>query len=475
METPMKKTKREEEEKGGKERDRLSQLPDDILINILLPLLDINTLTLTSTLSTRWHKLYLSTARHLDILNITVADGNVPRNPRSRAPSAVAKTLSGLQHRTARHLNILILTVVPDYNIAQNTRSSASSAVAKTLSDLQHLVKISGLIFTIRVSCGDQPLPESVLHFALSRDVEHLNFRPHFADDCDWHTAVTNPLARFRYIQRRQHCSPFYSKTCRRWYLGLPPKLFASRSLKTLSLLNCHLPEQRFRLPATVTVLHAERCLFEDGNHGMMLFDFNTISPGLEELTIVNCDFVGEGRILPWLPGTEVLDVKIVGGSKLASLTIECNKLDRRRYCTPIKITAPVLTSFRVVVHVLREGIVSVDFPSLKNAVVDFFDSKETNFPGCSDQEERNRVCANLCRLLQGLHNSESVSLSSTVIKALNAAPGMLKENPSPLVRLKSLKVGGVDNPEGSLPYLSSEVEGYLLGGSPGAELVSSP
>ncbi|KAJ4841942.1 hypothetical protein Tsubulata_047005 [Turnera subulata] len=428
--------KREEEEEEG--RDRLSQLPDDILINILLPLLDLKTLTLTSTLSTRWRNLYLSTARHLNIFHITVPDARYPR-------------------------------------------SSASSAVSKALFDLQHLVKITGLTVTIRISYGaDQSRgPRAALRFALSRDVEHLNFRPHFADDYVSQHAVMNlPFSyskTFGYNQRRQYCSPFYSKAYGRWYLGLPRELSASRWLKTLRLHNCHLPEQRFRLPATVTGLHADRCLFEDGNRRRMLFDFNTISPGLEELTIFNCDFVGEG--ISWLLGTEErVDVKIIGGSKLKSLTIKCNKFSSG-YCTPTKISAPVLTSFRLVVHVLRQGVVSVDFPSLKNAVVDFFEYfKETNFfPECSDQEERDRVCADLCRLLQGLHNSESLSLSSTVIKALNAAPPeMLEEQSSPFVRLKRLKIGGVDNPEGNLPELCSEVKGYLLGGSPGAELVSS-
>ncbi|KAJ4851012.1 hypothetical protein Tsubulata_024148 [Turnera subulata] len=217
----------------------------------------------------------------------------------------------------------------------------------------------------------------------------------------------------------------------------------ACPSLKTLRLNGCFLGKT-FSCP-TVTSMHLENCCLDH-------IDLLPACPNLKELCLVDpafCFFVA--RIMKAEP-------------KLVRLSLEYKKPSM--WWGTSKISAPGLEYFRFVVdHCVKnvEHFPEVDFPSLQCAVIDVAHPVTR-----VDQIKKNNN--SLFELLQGLHKAEYLSLSPSVIQALSTIPGMIKRQPSPFTRLKTLAL--LENPvDVDFLHIPANALVYLLGGSTSATL----
>ncbi|KAJ4823052.1 hypothetical protein Tsubulata_027787, partial [Turnera subulata] len=173
---------------------------------------------------------------------------------------------------------------------------------------------------------------------------------------------------------------------------GLLRNGLACPSLKTLRLNRCSLGNT-FSFP-TVTSMHLENCCLDR-------IDLLLACPNLKELCLVDTvfDLLGEKNLK--------------AGPKLVRLSVEYKRPSKWGIT---KISAPGLEYFSFVVDhsVEIEYFPAVDdFPSLQCAVID-----AAHPTGRFDLIE-------IIKFLRGLHNTEYLSLSPTLIQSVNHLPSL--------------------------------------------------
>uniref|UniRef100_A0A2P2KJM2 F-box domain-containing protein n=2 Tax=Rhizophora mucronata TaxID=61149 RepID=A0A2P2KJM2_RHIMU len=225
----------------------------------------------------------------------------------------------------------------------------------------------------------------------------------------------------------------------------LPKQILTYRPLKTLDLSSFVLP-QSFH-SSTIVVLRLRNCSFSAGRGGYL----NPFAgcPNLNQLSLDNLDFKG-------------CKVFKISAPQLLGLTI--SSTTRSNYRRVLKncvfeISTPKLNSFRYEAVAAAMDFVSMDLPCVQYVDIAF------SLPFVQSRE----AYLSLTKLLQGLQNSQFVSLATSTIKALNAFPDMLENQPSPFNRLKSLMLK--PNGECTSLVIPIMVVKYLCGGSPSAEI----
>ncbi|KAJ4843849.1 hypothetical protein Tsubulata_035547 [Turnera subulata] len=360
--------------------DRLSELPEEILLRILSFLRDGETLVRTSLLSKQWENLWRF--------------------------------------------------FVPDLSFDSHADPAESgggecfhSTVSTALEQLRHVPKIGKFEFTVHVDRTWPPnknlLGDRVVDFALSRYVDHLVFN---------YICTNNP-----------HSEPYNP------WSNIPrfDALLTCTSLKSLLVGGCYLSDLA-RHP-TLTSLTLERCIISYSHR-----NFAAMFPNLNTLCLRRCEYPNHCD-------------GITMGRSLVDLTLECDSF------LYVEISAPGLKYFRYFFGKFKRFIwfPRVIFPSLEEAEVHALE--QVNY---EDQEQDIILGGpeglSFFKLLQGLGNAESVTLSSTIIQALLSFPENLENQPSPFNnRLKHLVVKAPSHEGKGSGFLEipDNVMNYLLGG----------
>ncbi|KAJ0466587.1 putative F-box domain, leucine-rich repeat domain superfamily, F-box-like domain superfamily [Helianthus annuus] len=244
------------------------------------------------------------------------------------------------------------------------------------------------------------------------------------------------------------------------YYVGeFPPSLFSSQSLKHLTMTGriqtCPIPAAPTWVLPNLTTLNLS---FYDDKCAALFSN----CPNLKNLTLKNCSILNSFRI---------------HHSGLSSLTLE-NGRDCVKVVTPqlknltIKywrgihlISAPNLSSLRYTDHYCCYKD-NDDGPLLLPTDLCHLEKVDVCIDSSVDNEAYTRKI--FCQLQQ-LHCVKFLTLNLELVKFISSSKNLISHQPtSPFVNLKSLKIYPVTFLSVGVT-LSSEIQSYLLGGSPSA------